>query len=75
LIIESASKLKLIARMLDAPASSQSQNSFGLLVEVASEMSAALGRDERAGISPLPESLPPAVRAGAARYFKLLANP
>ncbi len=49
LIVESASKLKLLARMLDAPASTEERDAFGLLVQVASEMSAALGRDEHTG--------------------------
>lgn len=75
LIVEAASKLKLIARMLGASAGAQQQEAFGLLAQVASEMAAALGRDERRGFAPPPENLPPAASARAAKYFKLLANP
>jgi hypothetical protein len=72
LIVESAAKLKLVARMLDEPATT---DAFGLLVQVASEMSAALGRDENTGTASSSQSLPPAARSKAAAYFKLLANP
>jgi hypothetical protein len=75
LIVESASKLKLLARLLNDPASTQEQEAFGLLVQVASEMSAALGRDERRGTASASQSLSPITRAKAALYFKLLANP
>ncbi|MGA9768914.1 MAG: DUF4175 family protein [Blastocatellia bacterium] len=75
LIFESASKLKLLARMLDGHASTEEQDVFALLVQVASEMSAALGRDEITGTASPSQSLPPAARSKAARYFKLLANP
>jgi hypothetical protein len=75
LIVESASKLKLLVRMLDEPASTEAQDAFGLLVQVASEMSAALGRDESTGTASASQSLPPAARSKAAAYFKLLANP
>lgn len=75
LIVESASKLKLLARKLDARASTEEQDAFGLLVQVASEMSAALARDESTGTLPASQSLPPATRSKAAAYFKLLANP
>jgi len=46
-----------------------------LLVQVASEMSAALGRDESTGTASSSQSLSPAARSKAAAYFKLLANP
>lgn len=75
LIVESASKLKLLARLLDTPASTEEQDAFGLLVQVASEMSAALGRNERTGTASASQSLSPTTRAKAAAYFKLLANP
>ncbi len=72
---EAAAKLKLIARMLDAGAAPQDEAAFALLAQVATEMAAALGGDERRGLSPQVESFSPAVRASGARYFKLLANP
>lgn len=75
LTVESASKLKLLARKLGAPATSEEQDAFGLVVQVASEMSAALGRDERKGTAAASQNLPPAARSRAAAYFKLLATP
>jgi hypothetical protein len=73
---EPASKLKLVARMLGAVESfEQRDKAFALTVQVASEMSALLGRETRAGIALSPNNLTPAARAKAAAYFKLLANP
>jgi hypothetical protein len=72
-LLEPASKLKLLGRMLGSNESPQ--EAFGLTVQVASELSALLGRTERAGPALSSNNLPPASRAKAATYFKLLANP
>jgi hypothetical protein len=75
-VLEPASRLKLIGRMLAAAESNEGQRkAFGLTVQVASEMSALLGRSERTGVALSPDNLTPAARAKAAAYFKLLANP
>lgn len=75
-LLEPASKLKLVGRMLRAvePVDEQ-QKAFGLTVQVASEISALLSRAERTGIALPAGNLTPAARAKAAAYFKLLANP
>jgi hypothetical protein len=75
-LLEPASKLRLVARMLGAIDSiEERRRAFGLTVQVASEMSALLGRAERTVNAPPPNNLTPAARAKAAAYFKLLANP
>jgi hypothetical protein len=80
-LLEPASKLKLIGRMLGGRESGaresneEREKAFGLIVQVASEMSALLGRRAREGVALSPNNLTPAARAKAAAYFKLLANP
>jgi hypothetical protein len=74
-LLEPASKLKLVGRMLVASASiEEQQKAFGLTVQVASELSALLGRAESTGHAASPVNLTPAARAKAAAYFKLLAD-
>lgn len=75
-LLEPASKLRLVGRLLRAVESIQErQKAFGLTVQAASDLSALLGRTERAGYTSSPDNLTPAARARAAAYFKLLANP
>jgi predicted nucleic acid-binding Zn-ribbon protein len=74
-LLEPASKLRLLGRMLEAFESNEEQKSFALIVQVASDMSALLGRGERMGVALSANNLSPVARAKAAAYFKLLANP
>lgn len=75
-LLEPASKLRLVGRMLGTAVSiEEQQKAFGLTVQVASELSALLGRAESTGQVTSPDNLTPAARAKAAAYFKLLANP
>jgi hypothetical protein len=84
-LLEPAAKLKLLGRVLGSYESSQAaradsasdeqQKAFGLTVQVASEMSALLGRAEQSSFASSPNNLSPTSRARAATYFKLLANP
>ena len=74
-LVEPASKLRLLGRMLEASELNDEQKAFGLIVQVASELSALLARRERTGVALSPNNLSPAARAKAAAYFKLLANP
>ncbi|MFP5263916.1 MAG: DUF4175 family protein [Blastocatellia bacterium] len=74
-LLEPALKLKLVGRMLGPSASiEEQQKAFGLTVQVASELSALLGRAESTGHAATPGNLTPAARAKAAAYFKLLAD-
>jgi hypothetical protein len=74
-LLEPASKLRLLGRMLEAFESRDEEKAFGLIVQVASEMSAFLGREERSRAASSHNNLSPAASAKAAAYFKLLANP
>ncbi|HEX8090532.1 MAG TPA: hypothetical protein VF762_16855 [Blastocatellia bacterium] len=74
-LLEPASKLKLVGRMLRTSVSiEEQQKAFSLTVQVASELSALLGRAERTIPVPPPDNLTPGARAKAAAYFKLLAG-